>query len=258
MDEEIQKTIDHESENWTRIFEEEIKKNDAKRFSSIWWQKYYEEMVDYFENVLKENKYKSILEAGSGSGKATILLSNSYSKTLLDISKAALKYAKYLSEKLDGNVANYIEDNIFNMSFKDRDFDFVWNIGVIEHYDIKKIELILMELVRVCSDSGVVAVGIPNFFSGPILKAWVLKKIKFISGYRLDTEKFYNEKDIEKLIVKVAKLHGKKVSSIEVKYFGSPLIMETPESLFRIFEKPVSKIFYKNKFLKFIVCKFEE
>ena len=49
------------------------------------------------------------------------------------------------------------------MPFKSEEFDFVWNIGVIEHYDLKEIDLIFQEMIRVCKRNGVVAVGMPNF-----------------------------------------------------------------------------------------------
>jgi ubiquinone/menaquinone biosynthesis C-methylase UbiE len=65
------------------------------------------------------------------------------SKTLLDISPVALKYATYLAEKNRCKNIKIIKGDIFEMPFKSEEFDFVWNIGVIEHYDLKEIDLIL-------------------------------------------------------------------------------------------------------------------
>jgi ubiquinone/menaquinone biosynthesis C-methylase UbiE len=61
-----------------------------------------------------------------------------------------LKYAAYLAEQFECKNIKNIEGNIFEMPFKSESFDFVWNIGVIEHYDLKNIESILKEMIRVC------------------------------------------------------------------------------------------------------------
>jgi SAM-dependent methyltransferase len=75
----------------------------------------------------------------------------------------ALKYATYFAEKNRCKNIKIIKGDIFEMPFKSEEFDFVWNIGVIEHYDLKEIDLIFQEMIRVCKRNGVVAVGMPNF-----------------------------------------------------------------------------------------------
>ena len=109
-----------------------------------------------------------------------------------------------LSRKFDTKKPKTVEGDIFSMPFKSETFDFVWNIGVIEHYSDKYIISLLGEMLRVCRDGGAIAVGVPNFYSGPILKAAILrwKLFSFIPGYRLDTERFFRVEKIEDLIRK--------------------------------------------------------
>jgi len=258
MKDELKKIIEHENRTWSKVFEAELKKTGNEKFSSYWWENYYQELTAFVNELLIKNDSNNILEAGSGSGKATILLKNSFPKTLLDISPAALKYAGFLAEKFECKNVKHIEGNIFEMPFKSGVFDFVWNIGVVEHYDLKKIDLIFQEMIRVCSENGIIAVGIPNFYSGPIIKAWILKKIKVLPGYKLDTEKFYKINDIIKVLKNSSKKRGRKIDYIHIEYFGNPLIMETPKFIIKSIGKLLNRIFRKNKFLILIVCKFKK
>lgn len=257
MKEDLRKIAEHENSNWSRIFQAELGKNSDKKFSSFWWQNYYDELTGFIDKLIFSNSYNTVLEAGSGSGKATLLLNRKLHKTLLDISPVAIEYAKHIANKLEVENVNFVEANIFSMPFENNFFDLVWNIGVIEHYEIDNIKVIINEMVRICARSGTVAVGIPNFYSGPIIKAWLLKKLKFIPGYKLDTEKFYDPSEIENIFRIVAKELERKVVYIKTEHFGNPLIIETPVFILKTIGKPISFLFERNKFLKLIVCKFE-
>lgn len=257
MSDNKQKIIEHENAHWSKIFKAELEKNDSKKFSSFWWEDYYAELTRFVNQIMFEGHLKNVLEAGSGSGKATILLDKSYNKTLLNISFTALEYSRFLANKFNAQDIKFFEGDIFSIPFKDDSFNFVWNIGVIEHYTLDSVESITREMIRVCSKSGVVAVGMPNFYSGPILKAWILKILKFIPGYKLDTEKFYEIDEIKKIFQKVSKKSGKEIASIEIEYFGNPLIMETPKFILKTVGRLVSLLFRRNKFLILIVYKFK-
>jgi len=257
MKDELKKIIEHENYNWSKIFQIELEKNSDKKFSSFWWESYYDELTNGVNKIMLTDSLNTILEAGSGSGKATLLLNGKLHKTLLDISPIALEYAKYTANKFEVENINFVEGNIFSMPFKNNNFDFVWNIGVIEHYELDDIKLIIDEMVRVCNKSGIVAVGMPNFYSGPILKARLLKLLKFIPGYKLDTEKFYEISKIENIFKEVSKESGRKITYLETKYFGNPLIMETPRFILETMGGLISSLFRKNKFLMLIICKFE-
>lgn len=257
MKEELQKITEHENENWSKIFDSELRKNNKKKFSSYWWEDYYQELTSFVNRMMLKNKFRTVLEAGSGSGKATILLDDNFSKTLLDISPVALKYAAHLAKKFECQNVKYVEGDIFEMPFKTKSFDFVWNIGVIEHYSLDQIELIIEEMTRVCSKNGAVAIGMPNFYSGPILKAWLLKIIKIIPGYRLDTEKFYKTSKIEDIFKNISEKTERRIDNIQIEYFGNPSIIEMPKFIIKLIGKPIARIFRKNKFLTLIMCKFK-
>jgi SAM-dependent methyltransferase len=257
MDSELQKIIEHENAHWSEIFKIECEKNNDKNFSSFWWEDYYNELSLHVNNLVDSNNLKTILEAGSGSGKATILLDKKISKTLLDISPNALKYAKKIANKHGGGDINFVEGNIFSMLFKDENFDLVWNIGVVEHYELENVKSIIGEMIRVCSKSGIVAVGLPNFYSGSMVKARLLKKVKFIPGYKIDTEKFHSIETLNDIFRDVSKDMGRNIAYIKTECFGNPMFMETPKFLLKIVGGLVSRIFKNNKFLILIICKFE-
>lgn len=254
----LEKVVEHENKQWSKIFNSELKGENTKLFSSFWWKDYYDEITYFVNNFLSNNGYKKVLEAGSGSGKASLLLNADLDKTLLDISTVALEYAKYLNNKINNkSVVNFFQGNIFKMPFGNEEFDFVWNIGVVEHYEKNDIKNIIEEMIRVCKKNGTIAIGIPNFYSGPILKAYLLKKIKFIPGYKLDTENFYNITCFNEIIEIACRKENRRVEHMEIKYFGNPLIMETPAFFIKTVGKVINKVFYKNKFLILIICKFK-
>ncbi len=253
---DLNKIIQHENEHWSKIFNEELKK-DFKDFSSYWWKDYYKNIIEYFDNYISKNNYKNLLEAGSGSGKASILLNKNLQKNLLDISDVALTYSKYLSKKFNENNISYTQGDIFSMPFKSKTFNFVWNIGVLEHYNKLEVRNIMSEMIRVTSENGTVVIAVPNLYSGPIIKAKILSHalLKFIPGYRLDTELFYKEKDIRFLFLKAANENKRVVEKFTLEYFGNPLPMETPRVILKTVGKLIYYIFLKNRFIKFFIFK---
>ncbi len=254
MNQDLKKIIEHENANWSNIFKKDLEKKNAESFSSFWWEDYYKEITNFVNQIISKNNFKTVLESGSGSGKATILIGKHLDKTLLDISPVALEYARYLADKFSAENIKYVEGDMFSMPFEDNYSDFVWNIGVIEHYNLEDVRSIIREMIRVCSKPGIVAVGIPNFYSGPILRA---KLSGFIPGYKLDTEKFYNPNEIKSLFLEVSSELGRKIDYIKVEYFGNPLIMETPKFVLKTLGVLISRIFRKNKFLILTICKFK-
>lgn len=253
---------DHEKMVWGEIFRKELEKDSQQKFSSYWWKYYYEQILIETNKIFTNKKNLNVLEAGSGSGKATLLSFPDSSITLLDISPEGLSVAKRLAESYKINKVKYVEGNMFFMPFDNEKFDLVWNIGAIEHYDEELIFDLISEMFRVSKKNGYVAVAIPNFKSLPIKKATLLanskfkKFLSFIPGYRLDTEKFYKHEDIENIFKKVANSKGIILSFLKTIYLGSPLIVEAPKILINMFSK-IESFFNKSKFLMLIIVKKE-
>ena len=179
-------------------------------------------------------------------------------RTLLDMSPAALKYARHIAQKFNVENVKFVRGNIFEMPFQREVFDFVWNTGVIEHYKLTDIKVILKEMIRVTKSNGMIAFGVPNFFSGPTIKAWVMKFFpKTTPAYRLGTEHFYKNKILVDLVINASKDEGGNIEWIKVKYFGNPLPLETPIWVFKTIGRIVDVLLPKNRFMIMFFCKFK-
>lgn len=253
--------LKHENEFWERIFKEELEKKESDRsdFSSFWWESYYGEIKNFVLSRIGRYGNPRILEAGCGSGKASILLGKEYKRTLLDISDSALEYAKYLAIRFDTMNISFLKGDIFQMPFADKSFDFVWNIGVAEHYDKEGIVAMFAEIIRVCDSGGQISIGIPNFKSFPILKASLLRNkfLSFIPGYRLGSENEYHEDQMIDFLMKGAEKADRRVKNVEILYFGNPLFMETPKWLLLTLGKFLEFLTPEIKFLMFLICEVE-
>ncbi len=254
--------IRHEKESWDNIFDKKLHKTEIRfnKFSSFWDEDYYLKLKKIVEIFIERYNYKKILEAGSGSGRSSIILDcNDLERTLLDISPAALRYAKRVAKNFDVKKIELVNGNIFNMPFANREFDFVWNTGVIEHYDDAAIYMIIKEMVRVVKSNGMIALGVPNFFSGPSLKAYIFKYLpSFIPGYRLETENFYNNKIILDLLIKACRETKRNIEWTKVEYFGNPLPLESPKWLIKTFGLILDVLLPHNRFMIMFFCKLKD
>lgn len=127
-----------------------------------------ESQVDYLANFyhitesLGELKKKKILEVGSGSGQISAYLASKGGKvSLVDISSKSLNFSeKYFAlKKLP--VKTY-KQNAFSMKFVPESFDYVWNGGVIEHFDDSKKILMLKEMWKLVKPKGKLLIAVPN------------------------------------------------------------------------------------------------
>ncbi|MDQ1344251.1 MAG: hypothetical protein QG650_971 [Patescibacteria group bacterium] len=141
--------IEHEERHWSEIFRKEKNKPNFRTFSSYWWKTYYGEIVSCSSGFLPKDGKGRVLELGSGSGKSSILISDRAEKvTLLDISPSALEYARFLAEKFGARNVETVQGDAFDAPFDSSAFDFVWNIGVLEHYSMPQIRQYLSEMAR--------------------------------------------------------------------------------------------------------------
>jgi SAM-dependent methyltransferase len=248
--------VSHEHEQWSDLFRRELEASNTDLYTSYWWKTYFDEMVGVVGPLLSGRKPK-VLEAGSGSGKGSILLGKSIDRTFLDISHDALEYAKLIAKKFNATNIKFVEGDIFRMPFKAKSFDLVWNIGVLEHYKRDTAIKLIKSMLRVTKTSGHVVIGVPNFRSPPIIKAKLLnyRLFRFIPGYRLDSELNYTAEDLQDMALTAAKELGREVTDVHVKTIGAPLFVESPRIIVKTIGVVTNTIMPNRKFLTLLVCK---
>lgn len=185
-----------------------------KNFISDTWDKVAESydffaqtQPDYLSNYyhLTKNigklKNKKILEVGSGSGQVSAYLaSKGASVYLVDISEKSLEFSKNFFKVKKLPVYLYKQD-AFKMKFKDESFDFVWNSGVLEHYDDEHKLAMLKEMLRLVKKGGKLIVCVPNSFDLFFLLAKYILKLrkKWAFGYEDNVNRFKIIKLIRRL-----------------------------------------------------------
>jgi ubiquinone/menaquinone biosynthesis C-methylase UbiE len=101
-----------------------------------------------------------ILEVGFGSGYGLSLLESQGHKTYgAEIADYTFDYAnRVFSEK--GLTPRLVKANGFHLPFPEGTFDFVFNVGTIEHFDLARQPAFLSEMVRVSRDQ--ILISTPN------------------------------------------------------------------------------------------------
>lgn len=150
---------------------------------------------------------KKIIEIGCGTGMTSLIIDDSFKKTLLDVNPEAIKIAKEIFS-IKNIKANFIIGNMFEMEIKDKKFDIVFNSGVIEHFSKKDRIKALAEYKRILKDDGIIILAFPNHYSIPYRFAYLLaiflNKWPFPKEYKiydLSVELAENDLLIEKRIV---------------------------------------------------------
>lgn len=254
----IAETKREEEAYWSQVFAEEQRRVDAgnsRPFSSYWWQDYYRSISDFVDKLFESQTTVSVLEAGCGSGKASILLGEKYETVLMDISWNALMFAGVLIRRFTRRRISPLLGDIFSIPIRPQSFDLSWGIGVIEHYEDEHIREIFGQMIDATKTGGWVGFGVPNFQSLPILKAKLLKLrwFKSIKGYRLGSERSIA---VDKLILMfegVARQHAVKVRACQTTAVGSALPMETPEIIVRAFETLLGRLARHYRFLNLVL-----
>lgn len=250
--------VDHEHEQWSDLFRRELEASNTDLYTSYWWKTYFDEMVGVVGPLLSGHQSK-VLEAGSGSGKGSILLGKSIDRTLLDISHDALKYAKLIAKKFKATNIKFVKADIFKMPFKAKSFDLVWNIGVLEHYQHDAAIQLIKSMMRVTKANGHVVIGVPNFRSPPIIKAKLLsyRLFRFIPGYRLDSELSYTANDLQEMALTAANELDRKLTNIRIETIGTPLFVESPRIIVKTIGAITNAVTPNRKFLTLLVCKLQ-
>jgi len=166
--------------------------------------------------------------------------------------------ARKLADSYGCKKVSYVEGNMFSMPFTEGNFDFVWNIGTIEHYEKELIIDLMKEMIRVTKDNGYAGIAIPNFKSLPIKKSKFLahpkykKILSFVPGYRLDSEISYNVDDLRNMLLIASKEAGYRLENFRTFYLGSPLLVGAPKIFIKLFSS-FERFFTKRKFLLLMI-----
>ncbi|MDD3085062.1 MAG: class I SAM-dependent methyltransferase [Candidatus ainarchaeum sp.] len=227
------------SKNWEKEFERNDNVETYQEINNYWWVDCYKDIDATIKKNIPIKKNMKILECGSGTGNSSLLLAKDVNSiVLLDQSKSAINSSKKLAKYYDVKNVDFLIGDIFKMPFKDKIFDFCWNIGVLEHYDIEEAKKMILEMRRVTKENGYMCIGVPNFRSLAIIKARFLSNsllrpiTNSINGYRLDDEKKYTIRKFKEIFsdLKDDNIFFKNIS---FHYAGSFLPVETSHDIYK-------------------------
>ena len=248
--------------DWEKEFNRNYSVESFQEISHYWWKDCYNQIEKFVLQNIPLNNNSEILECGCGSGNSSLRLAPLVKKTiLLDSSNNALKCAKELADYYKVKSVEFVTGDVFNMPFKNNQFDFCWNIGLIEHYNFEQAQKIVKEMMLVTKSSGWIFIGVPNFKSLAIIKAKILSYAFLkpltsrIKGYRLRGEKKYSLSSLKRLIRVASEENDIKIEQVSFDYVGSVLPVETPKFIFKRINKFFSRFFPRYSFLFLVAVK---
>jgi cyclopropane fatty-acyl-phospholipid synthase-like methyltransferase len=132
--------------NWEEVF-----KNKGKFFHKP--HKDMKKLVKLF----KDNKVKTVLDLGCGSGRHTIFLAkNGFEVYGTDNSESGLKYVKTDLKKLGLKAKLKNADCFKKFPYKDNFFDAIISVQVIHHAKIEQIKYCISEIERTLKPNGLI------------------------------------------------------------------------------------------------------
>jgi len=118
-------------DQWGKIFN--IEKYAKTLINSIEQKKYYTQTKEMLKIATPGSK---TLEIGSGSGQTSLCLAQlGCDVTLLDFSKETLALAEYAADKLGLKIKTVCIDATKELPFEEKEFDFVFHSGLLEHFE---------------------------------------------------------------------------------------------------------------------------
>lgn len=147
---------------WDVCWQDNFEQTKHKFLKKPFYRKFFKQdslsfiIFDVLRNELVDFKGKYMLEAGSGTGLLSLKCAGEGANvTMVDVSKSALDLSA-LFFKAEGKYGNFINADIFNLPIKDKTYDVVWNVGVIEHFFFTEQIAILREMARICKKGGLI------------------------------------------------------------------------------------------------------
>jgi SAM-dependent methyltransferase len=127
-------------ESWNKYYDNKIS-----------WEIFLNKLADhsfYLEKIIELNPKKT-LEVGCGPGTRSIFLSHLGVKAVaIDIDEGIVSQVKNYNTKFKGSV-QVDKLDAFNLPYKDKEFDVVFNAGFLEHFDDDDKIKLVKEFTRV-------------------------------------------------------------------------------------------------------------
>lgn len=156
-------------------------------------------------------KNAKVLHAGCGGGEVDSDIQNYLKITALDFSQNALK--KY--KKRYGGSKSIVLGDIRNLKFDKSSFDGIYNLGVLEHFEISDIENILNNFHRVLKKDGTIIIFWPPEYG---ISVFVFKALIFVLKY------IFFIRNVEFHPPEVSRLRSKKRTEVLFKKCGFRII----------------------------------
>ncbi len=144
--------------SWYELYLEDLKKKENVI-------NYINDKISYKKNFInlikKYSTNHKIIETGSGTGViSTYLASIGFDTTAIDIDPQMLELANHIAKMYNhDNKAKFVKDSIFELNYKDEEFDVSFSNGVLEHFNDEEIIDTLKKQMRIAK---YVVFGIPT------------------------------------------------------------------------------------------------
>jgi len=142
-----------------------MNKEKVGKFYDVVWTEYipeYRETEKHWKIFFspEEVNGKSVLDAGCGTGIFSIIFANNGTAkvTGIDISNGSLDTARNLKNKFGIHNAEFIKQDMLELSFPDESFDIVWAWGTV-HHTTNPFKAIT-ELIRVLKKNGSILLAV--------------------------------------------------------------------------------------------------
>jgi len=186
---------------WDEFWEKQVTSEELIPRLIRWGRSYWSCIYTNF--IKKHCVGPSVLEAGSGSAESTFRLANENKHvtevTVLDYSRRSMALARR-NAQIYGVETDFIVGDIHLMPFKPSSFDFVWNMGVLEHFEDPI--SILKEMKRVAKKGGKMAAIMPFKYAPLVYLSKLLKPFsKITKGYEKfqtweETKQFWSHEQL--------------------------------------------------------------
>lgn len=132
------------------------------------------ELSTFIDQRLKPGS--KVVEVGCETAVTTLLLSDEFERTAIDINPRAIELVTAAAERL-GKKVNVQMCDMFAMPFAEDEFDLVFNAGVIEHFTLAERSRAIGEYARVMKPSGELVICYPNHFCPPYRAAYIVMNL---------------------------------------------------------------------------------